>query len=193
MLEAATENVRGSEQIEWRLADATALPFEDHSFDAVACQFGVMFFPDKGLGYREAARVLKPRGRFVFNVWDSLEHNLFAGLAHEAVTGLFPDNPPSFLTTPYGYHDLSEIKTELQHVGFARIEFAVLPWQSRAKSANDVARAIVVGSPLAAYLAETGAERLAFDAVEAAVVKRFGSGEVVAPMQSIAIEAKLPG
>ena len=40
------------------------------SFDAVACQFGVMFFPDKVQGYKEARRVLRPGGRFLFNVWD---------------------------------------------------------------------------------------------------------------------------
>ena len=36
-------------RIEWRQADALALPFDDAKFDVVACQFGVMFFPDKCL------------------------------------------------------------------------------------------------------------------------------------------------
>ena len=48
--------------VEWRQADALALPFADRSFDVVACQFGVMFFPDKVQGYREARRVLRPGG-----------------------------------------------------------------------------------------------------------------------------------
>jgi ubiquinone/menaquinone biosynthesis C-methylase UbiE len=58
--------------VEWRTADALALPFPDRSFDAVVCQFGVMFFPDKPRAYAEARRVLRPGGAFVFNVWDSL-------------------------------------------------------------------------------------------------------------------------
>jgi ubiquinone/menaquinone biosynthesis C-methylase UbiE len=33
--------------VEFRQADALALPFDDQSFDAVVCQFGVMFFPDR--------------------------------------------------------------------------------------------------------------------------------------------------
>ena len=53
-------------RITWRQADALALPFEDRSFDVVACQFGAMFFPDKGQGYREARRVLKRGGHFFF-------------------------------------------------------------------------------------------------------------------------------
>src|ERR1700682_5314092 len=55
-------------RIEWKQADALALPFQDQSFDVVACQFGVMFFPDKIQGYKEARRVLKPAGHFFFNV-----------------------------------------------------------------------------------------------------------------------------
>jgi len=65
-------------RITWRQADALALPFEDQKFDVVACQFGAMFFPDKVQGYREARRVLKPGGRFLFNVWDRISENEFA-------------------------------------------------------------------------------------------------------------------
>ena len=50
--------------VTWRQTNAQTLPFEDSSFDAVVCQFGVMFFPDKQAAFREALRVLKPGGRF---------------------------------------------------------------------------------------------------------------------------------
>jgi len=43
------------------------LPFKDASFDAVVCQFGVMFFPDKPTAFAEARRVLKPGGRMLFS------------------------------------------------------------------------------------------------------------------------------
>ena len=62
-----------SRPVEWRQADAMSLPFEDGSFDAVVCQFGVMFFPDRSKAYAEIRRVLKPGGVFIFNVWDRLE------------------------------------------------------------------------------------------------------------------------
>src|SRR5262245_24498826 len=65
-------------RITWRQADALALPFQDQSFDAVACQFGAMFLPDKVQGYREARRVLKRGGHFLFNVWDRISENQFA-------------------------------------------------------------------------------------------------------------------
>src|SRR4030095_421696 len=53
----------GLARISWRQADARPLPFDDSAFDAVLCQFGVMFFHDRLAGYREARRVLKPGGR----------------------------------------------------------------------------------------------------------------------------------
>ena len=62
MLETAQRMLRGVTGIEFQIADGTDLPFDDASFDAVVCQFGVMFFPDKARGFSEAARVLKPSG-----------------------------------------------------------------------------------------------------------------------------------
>jgi ubiquinone/menaquinone biosynthesis C-methylase UbiE len=43
-------------EIAWQRADAQELPFPDASFDAVACQFGIMFVPDKARALREARR-----------------------------------------------------------------------------------------------------------------------------------------
>ncbi len=92
---------RGGAAIEWRPADGTALPFPDASFDAVVCQFGLMFFPDKAAGVREAWRVLRPGGRYLFNVWDAMERNPVIALTHETVASFFPADPPSFYAVPY--------------------------------------------------------------------------------------------
>jgi ubiquinone/menaquinone biosynthesis C-methylase UbiE len=73
--------------VEWRQADAMQLPFPDATFDAVACQFGVMFFPDKPKAFSEARRVLKPGGIFIFNVWDRIEDNEFAHTVTTALPG----------------------------------------------------------------------------------------------------------
>ncbi|MGB8637860.1 MAG: methyltransferase domain-containing protein, partial [Pseudolabrys sp.] len=97
MLDHAKGRQPADSRIEWRQADALTLPFEDRSFDAVACQFGVMFFPDKAQGYREARRVLKPGGHFFFSVWDRIEENDFADTVTQALAAVFPQDPPRFL------------------------------------------------------------------------------------------------
>jgi ubiquinone/menaquinone biosynthesis C-methylase UbiE len=94
MLDLAAAQQGGAGRVAWRQADALALPFEDQSFDAVTCQFGVMFFPDKIQGYRQARRVLKPGGRFLFNVWDQISENDFADVVTQSLATLFPQDPP---------------------------------------------------------------------------------------------------
>src|SRR5262249_37771550 len=119
MLDHAKSRQLADSRITWRQADALALPFEDRSFDAVAGQFGAMFFPDKVQGYKEARRVLKPGGHFFFNVWDAIEENDFADVITQALATVFPNDPPRFMVrTPHGYHDEKQIRQELKAAGF---------------------------------------------------------------------------
>ena len=100
--------------VEWRQGDAMQLPFQDHTFDAVVCQFGVMFFPEKRKAFSEARRVLKPGGVFIFNAWDRIKENEFADTVTTALGSLFPKDPPRFLArTPHGYCDPPTIKRDL--------------------------------------------------------------------------------
>lgn len=61
-------------EIEWRRGRAEELPFDDHEFDAVISQFGLMFFEDRRRAIREMVRVLRPGGHLAVAVWDSLEN-----------------------------------------------------------------------------------------------------------------------
>jgi len=79
--------------VEWRQADAMQLPFPDRSFDAVVCQFGVMFFPDKAKAFAEARRVLAAGGVFLFNAWDRIEDNEIADTVTAALAVLYPADP----------------------------------------------------------------------------------------------------
>ena len=69
MLDIARGKFSDSDNIEFTVANAMNLPFEDSGFDLIVCQFGVMFFPDKPASYREAARVLHSGGHYILNVW----------------------------------------------------------------------------------------------------------------------------
>ena len=127
----------------WRKADAQALPFEDAAFDLVCCQFGVMFFPDRPSAYREARRVLKPGGAFLFNAWDRIEENVFADDVTNALAEFFPDDPPRFMArTPHGYHDTALIRSDLAKAGFSNVTIETKAEQSRAPSPRYVASPI---------------------------------------------------
>jgi ubiquinone/menaquinone biosynthesis C-methylase UbiE len=178
--------------VAWRQADALALPFADGTFDVVVCQFGVMFFPDKRAGYREALRVLKPGGRFLFNVWDRIEDNEISHVLTDAVAALFPADPPRFLArTPHGYHDVRVIRDELGQAGFARVEIETVEKRGRAPSPRAPAIGFCQGSPLRSEIEARDAGRLQeVTAVAAdALAARFGTGPIEGKIQAHVISA----
>lgn len=134
--------------IEWRTADAQALPFADASFDAVACQFGFMFLPDKPQGFREARRVLRPRGMLLANVWHSMDENPFVRAMHTRLGKEFPDDPPHFLLTPYGYHDTDQLRADVAEAGWEAVGLEDVRFRSVSPSAAEIATGFVRGTPL---------------------------------------------
>jgi SAM-dependent methyltransferase len=191
MLDHAAERLSSS-RVSWQKVDAQALPFPDASFDAVVCQFGVMFLPDKQKAYREARRVLKPGGHFIFNVWDRIEHNEFADLTAIAVAEMFADDPPGFLArTPHGYHDRDRIIAEVRGAGFRNAAVATVTRRSVAPSCRDPAIGFCQGSPLRSEIEARDPNGLA-QATEAAASKisaRFGTGPVDGMIQAHVITA----
>lgn len=180
MLDRAATRSDLKDHITWRQADALALPFDDHSFDAIACQFGVMFFPDKVKGYSEARRVLRPGGHFVFNVWDRISENEFADAVNDAVAAFLPNDPPAFLVrTPHGYHDVGEIREHLTAAGFSDVTIDTVGHVSRASSPRDPAVGFCQGSPLRNEIEACGVSLdAATDAAAAALARRFGNGPI---------------
>lgn len=181
MLDRAASRQPDDGRIVWRQADALKLPFEDESFDVVACQFGVMFFPDKIQGYREARRVLKPGGHMLFNVWDKISDNEFADVVTQRLATLFPQDPPNFLArTPHGYHNVQAIQDELSAAGFRSISIETLDRRSVARSPRDAAIAYCQGTPLRNDIETRDPSRLEEATHESAeaLARRFGSGPI---------------
>ena len=179
--------------VTWRQADAQALPFPDASFDALVCQFGVMFFPDKRAAYREARRALKRGGTFLFNVWDRLDTSPFPHAVTGSIAALFPDDPLRFMErTPHGYFDKGAIEAEVKASGFERVTMETLKLPCRAASARDVAIGFCQGTPMRNEIEQRAPGRLAelTDVAAEAVAKRFGTGPIESTMQAIVIEAR---
>jgi ubiquinone/menaquinone biosynthesis C-methylase UbiE len=192
MLDHAKARQSHADRIEWKQADALALPFEDERFDAVACQFGVMFFPDKIQGYKQAHRVLKPGGRLLFNVWDRISENEFADVVNEALTVFFPRDPPCFMArTPHGYHDVERIRIELNAAGFSNVSVETVDGSSEASSPLDPAIAFCQGTPLRNEIESRDASGLedATKYAAEALARRFGSGAIEGRIRAFVITA----
>ncbi|HSM11070.1 MAG TPA: class I SAM-dependent methyltransferase [Lysobacter sp.] len=182
-----------SRRVEWRAADAMQLPFPDGTFDAVVCQFGVMFFPDKTKAFREAHRVLSPGGIFIFNVWDRIEENEFADTVTTALASVFPSDPPRFMArTPHGYHNLVTIEQDLAKGGFNHsVRIETVAARSRAESARAAAIAYCQGTPLRNEIEQRDASKLdaATDAATQAIADRFGADAVDGKIQAHVVVA----
>jgi len=186
MLDQASE-VGTTRPVEWRQADAMQLPFEDSTFDAVVCQFGAMFFPDRSKAYSEVRRVLRPGGVFMFNVWDRIEENEIADTVTQALATIFPDDPPRFMArTPHGYHDIATIDRDVTGGGFLAPHISTVAARSRAANARIAAVAYCQGTPLRGEIEVRDKSRLdeATDVSAQAIERRFGPGPVDGKIQA---------
>ncbi len=192
MLDYAASRQPPDSRIRWHQADAMALPFENAAFDLVFCQFGAMFFPDRSSAYREAKRVLKPGGHFLFNVWDRIEENVFADDVTNALAEIFPTDPPRFLArTPHGYHDTALIRRDLEDAGFSHVVIETRAEQSRASSPRIPAVAYCQGTVLRNEIEarEPGTLEAATDYAASVIADKHGIGEVAAKIQAHAVMA----
>jgi SAM-dependent methyltransferase len=194
MLAYGAARLAGQHGLEWRPADATTLPFGDRSFDAVVCQFGLMFFPDKSAGIREAFRVLKPGGRFLLSVWDRLEDNPVPRITHETVATFFPADPPQFYTIPFSLHDVAAVRGWLEDAGFADVHAERLAQAGTSPSTADAARGLIEGNPI--YLAIMERRPAALAAIEAAVAENLASAlgdrPLRCPLRTVFFTARRP-
>lgn len=157
MLAYGKRKVSGN--IEWQKADATALPFQDASFGAVVCAFGVMFVPDKKAAFREARRVLREGGVLLFNVWDGLENNPQGRPAEEVLTRRFPDDPAMKAgSMPYQFNDRAAIGGMLADARFGQVRMEAVRLECSVPSARDFATGQMRGTPRAGLIEQRGFE-----------------------------------
>lgn len=179
--------------VEFRQADALALPFDDQSFDAVVCQFGVMFFPDRVAAFREAYRVLKPGGQFVFNVWESVAKNPIVVATLMGLSRLYPQHPSWFLErTPCGYRETEVIRADLAAGGFVDCSIETVTLRGRAASPMSPAIGFCQGSPMRTELEAldpTGLEA-ATAAAAATIAEQFGEGAFETELCALVIETR---
>jgi len=163
----------GDARVQWQVADAQALPFNDGQFDLVICQFGVMFFADKVKAFGEVHRVLQPGGRFLFNSWDNVEANDASNSTQKALNNFFAADAPQFMDKgPFSFFDQDNIRQLLQQAGFQNIRISIVKKQTSPAAADDIINGMVDGSPLTGYLKERGASS---EVIKEAIRKQFAA------------------
>jgi SAM-dependent methyltransferase len=192
MLEYARGMLAAERGVEWREADACELPFGDRAFGAVVCAFGVMFVPDKAACFREARRVLRHGGTFLFNVWDGLENNPHGRVAAEVVEGLLPGDPAAkFGSIPYHFNDRGAIRSLLQDAGFAVERIDTVRIACTSPSAREFATGQLCGTPRSLILQERGIPVDGAIEKVAAALARFGGAEPFRyAAQALVVEAR---
>jgi SAM-dependent methyltransferase len=186
MVEVGSANVPTAT---WRQADAMQRPFDAASFDLVACQFGVMFLPDRPAAYAGVARVLRPGGRFLFNTWGSLATHEVEAAVIAALAEIFPADPPTFLArVPHGYHDAAQVRADLTTAGFG-VQVETVDVLCTGQTAAELARGYCRGTPLRPEIEARGDLDETTQALAAALERRFGSGPVVGGMSALVATA----
>lgn len=176
-------------------ADALDLPFDDHSFDAVVCPFGIMFFPDKATGMKEMTRVLKPGGVLALNVWDAFNKNRAVGVVDRVIKQFFENDPPRFLEIPFGTIGEDNGRDLFNVAGYENVDVAHVSEAIEVKDFSLPARGFVTGNPTIIEVeqrATIGVEDLV-SAVENALAKEFGPTPAKLSFQAIVFLARKPG
>ena len=141
--------------IETRIMDGHALELEDNTFDVAGSQFGVMLFPDMPRGISEMARVTKPGGRVLMNVYGD-PHKIeffgfFVGAIQAAVPGFTgpPMDPPPL---PFQLQDPERLRQELAKAGLKDIRVETITEKLEFQSGKQLWDWLVNSNPIAGMI-----------------------------------------
>ena len=136
-------------KVVWREGMAEKIPFDDGSFDAVGCQFGLMFFEDRVKALAEMMRVLKPGGRLVVAVWDSLERTPGYRAMVDLLQRLFGAEIADGLRAPFVLGEPDDVLVLFDAAGIADSRIGTQAGEARFPSIEAWVRTDVKGWTLA--------------------------------------------
>jgi SAM-dependent methyltransferase len=176
--------------IEWRLGDAASLRLEDARFDAVVCQFALMYFPDRVASLREMWRTLASGGRLAVAAWASIGHARGYEILVDVAVRQCGREAADVLAAPFVLGDRAELAKLFADSGIPGAEVALHAGSIRFPSVEEFIRIEVKGSPLAGMLSDDAMRTLAAESENALVEFVMPSGEIVMPMDAHIVTAR---
>lgn len=179
-------------EIDWRRGDTEALPFADESFDAVVCQFALMYFPDRVKALQEMWRVLRPGGRLAVASWAPLDrargYDVLAGIAGQRTN----QEATAVLRAPFVLGDVDELLELYRMAGISRASIDTSQRHARFASVEEFVETEVRGSPMDDLLTATEFDTLLADARNALGDFVDDAGRLRTPIEAhIVTSAKL--
>lgn len=183
MIEEA-KRATGESRIEWKAMDAQDISFGDNIFDAVICQFGVMFFPDKLNAFKGILRVLKPGGVFIFSTWTAIENQHIAEIARDTIYSFFKENTPTFFSVPFSANDPTELEKLMIDAGFKDVSVKEVKLEGFTESAENAARGFTMGNPIYNDICARDESFLPeiFESVKKRFTEEYGEGAFKIPL-----------
>lgn len=154
MLEIASRlaEQNGLGDIRWQCCDAASMPFEEATFDAVLCQQGLQFMPDRHAALSEMARVLKPNGRLAASVWKS--ESPFGRALSSALDRRFGEGTTSPWKAAFSLGDRDELRSLAEAAGFRNCHVGYDVKITRHSAPDAFVWGVLSASPLADSVAE---------------------------------------
>jgi SAM-dependent methyltransferase len=180
---------RTEPQIEWRLGDATSLPFDDASFDVVVSQFALMYFPDRVAAGREMWRILAPAGRLAVATWAPIDHARGYQILVDIIDRQCGPEAAGVLAAPFVLGDQAELAELFVGSGISGADVTLHEGSIRFPSVQEFIRIEVKGSPLADLLSDDAMQALAAESEKALAEFVVPSGEIVLPMDARIVTA----
>jgi ubiquinone/menaquinone biosynthesis C-methylase UbiE len=145
--------------IAWHLGSAADLPFSEASFDAVLCQQGLQYFPDRTVAIKEMARVLAPDGRVSLNVWGPIERQPFHAALLDAIVMHIGSEHAAVFDLAFSLNTSEELHSLAAAAGFknacVRFEHRTI----RHPDPDEFIAGFMMSTPIAAQFLALPAER----------------------------------
>ena len=172
----------GATNVQCEVMDGQALELEDSSFDAAACSFALMLFPDRRKGFAELCRVVRPNGRVAISGWAGPDKFEAFGLFLAALHAAFPDMPAPPSPPPvFSLSDPTEFKAQMEAAGFRDVEVQFVARDMEVPDFATMWGMLTVGAPpvqaLFDRIGPSGKERLR-DQLREIVDERFAGGPI---------------